>query len=136
MPKLKTYRGFISHAWTYNSDYYSLEDKLKQFPRFKWHNYSVPKHDPLYSTTEQGLINALRNRIRLTNHVLIIAGMYVNYRDWIQEEIHIALNIRKLIIGIKPWGQQRIPGQVQDVADKMVGWNIKSIVTAIRKVCR
>ena len=39
MPELKTYDVFISHAWTYNSDYYRLVEMLDKAPNFKWRNY-------------------------------------------------------------------------------------------------
>ena len=64
---------------------------------------------------------------------LLISGMYVVHRDWIQEEIDIAEYYNKPIIGIMPWGAQRIPVAVQQASDTMVGWNTNSIVTAVRE---
>ena len=133
MPELKLYSIFISHAWTYNEEYYRLVEMLKNASLFNWRNYSVPKHDPLDTTTDKELEIALYDQIKPTNIVIILSGMYVNYRKWIQKEIDIALHYRKPIIGIKPRGQERIPREVQDITKEMVGWNTNSIVTAIRK---
>jgi len=133
MPKLKKYRGFISHAWEYNESYYRLEKRLKEYPNFDWENYSVPEHDAIDSTTDKELEKALRNQIRPTNHVLILAGMYVAHSHWIQTEIDIAQEMSKPIIGIRPWGSQRTPKAVQDAAVVMVGWNTPTIVAAIRE---
>lgn len=133
MPELKTYRGFISHAWTSNAEYYRLERMLKEAPNFTFHNYSVPQHDSLATTTDAQLAEALKSQIRPTNIVLILAGMYAAYRKWIQKEIDIAVSMGKPIIGVKPWGQERIPQAVQDAAIEMVGWNTSTIVAAIRK---
>ena len=58
--------------------------------------------------------------------------MYVAYRYWIQKEIDIAASYGKRIIGVIPWGQERTPQEVQDVAAMMVAWNTDSIVSAIR----
>ena len=132
MPALKTYRGFISHAWTYNKDYYTLENNLKDTSNFTWYNHSVPEHDSLDTTTDKKLKEALRNQISGTNHVLIISGMYAAYRKWIQIEIDIALDMGKPIIGIRPRGQERTPQVVQDAANIMVGWYTPSIIQAIR----
>ncbi len=52
MPQLYPYRIFISHAWDYDEEYYALEQKLKDHPNFRCHNYSVPKHDPLETTSQ------------------------------------------------------------------------------------
>ena len=35
-------------------------------------------------------------------------------------------------IGVKPWGQERIPKKVQGNADVMIGWNFESVVSAVR----
>jgi len=133
MPKLKTYRIFISHAWEYNYDYYRLTEMLKDAPYFNWKNYSVPEHDPKHVRTKKELIQALYNQIRPTNIVIILAGMYVPYREWIQKEIDIALELGKPILGVLPWGAQRIPRAIQDYADEIVRWNTASIVDAIRR---
>ena len=132
MPELKTYRVFISHAWTYNADYYRLEEMLNDAPNFYWQNYSVPEHDPKHGTKRE-LTQALYNQIRPTHIVIILAGMYVPYSDWIQTEIDIALEMDKPILGIAPWGSQKIPQAVQDAAAEIVGWNTRSIVKAIRE---
>ena len=133
MPKLKIYNVFISHAWKYDAEYYRIEKLLKDAPNFSWKNYSVPQHDPLGTTTKKDLEETLRRHIRPTHVVVILSGMYVAYRDWIQKEIDIASEMGKPIIGIKPWGRERMPQAVQNAAKEIVGWNTSSVVSAIRK---
>ena len=133
MPSLKTYDLFISHAWTYDDDYYRLVQFLNDANWFKYRNYSVPQHDPLDANNASRLMAALDRQIRPVNVVLIISGMYVTYRDWIQYEIEVAQSYSKPIIGIRPWGSQRVPVAVQSAATEMVGWNTSSIVAAIRR---
>ena len=133
MPSLKTYDLFISHAWTYDDDYYRLVQFLKDANWFKYRNYSVPQHDPLDANNASRLMAALDRQIRPVNIVLIISGMYVNYRDWIQYEIELAQAYGKPIVGIRPWGSQRVPVAVQSAATELVGWNTSSIVDAIRR---
>ncbi len=132
MPSLKTYDLFISHAWQYDNDYYRIVDFLKEASMFQWRNYSVPRHDPLDANNAYRLKAALRRQIRPVNAVLIISGMYVNYREWIQYEIDLAQEYSKPVIGVKPWGAEHIPAAVQLAAVTMVGWNTSSIVDAIR----
>lgn len=133
MPRLKTYRVFISHAWSYHDDYYRIVDFLNDAPRFRWHNYSVPEHDPLQPSTNKALEEQLRRQIRPVNIVLILAGMYVAHSDWIQFEIDFSNEISKPMIGIRPRGQQRTPLAVKNSVNQMVGWRTDSIVSAIRK---
>lgn len=131
MPALRTYRVFISHAWTYSDDYYQIVRLLDNAPNFSWSNYSVPEHDPL--DTEDDLKEALKRQIRPVQIVIILAGMYVNHSEWIEFEMDFADQIGKPMIGVRPWGQKRVPREVQDRVKEMVGWNTSSIVDAIRK---
>lgn len=103
---------------------------LNEVPWFKYANYSVPEHDRL---PMRNLRESLYDQIRPVSIVVILSGMYVSYSDWIQAEINIASELEKPIIGIMPWGSQRMPQPVQDVADEIVGWNTGSIIDAIRR---
>ena len=133
MPPLKTYRLFIGHAWQYNKDYNRLVEMLDNAKYFTWMNYSVPQERPKDGNDDNELREALRNQIRPTNCILIISGMYVAYRDWIQHEIDVAAEWGKPIIGIRPRGNERVPQAVSSVADVMVGWYTPSIISEIRK---
>ena len=133
MPPLKTYRLFISHAWTYNAEYYRLVSLLDNANNFSWRNYSVPEHDPADANNTSKLKTALQNQMRPTQAVLIISGMYAAYSEWIQYEIDLGSRVEQTHYGIRPWGAERIPTAVSSVAKEMVGWNTSSIVAAIRK---
>jgi hypothetical protein len=137
LAKRRTYRLFISHAWRYTKGYNRLVDLLEAAPRFQWTNYSAPRARPAVdSRTAVGkwaLRTALKDQIRPVHCVLIIGGMYVAYREWIQTEISIATEFDKPMVGIRPWGQQRTPQAVVDAVDQLVGWNTASIVSAIRR---
>lgn len=133
MPTLRKYHLFISHAWQYNAAYYRLVSLLNGTNNFEWVNYSVPEHKPADVNNKTELEKALRYCIRPAQCVLVISGMYVSYRKWIQYEIDLASEWRKPIIGIKPWGNENIPSEVSSVAQSLVGWQTTSIVEAVRK---
>ena len=134
MPALKTYDLFLSHVWrrTQNAEYYRLVDLLTGAPNFHWRNYSVPEHDPLGTRTAAELRRALDRRISSVNCFLVIAGMYVNHRTWIQRELEIAAAYGKPVIAVSPMGQQRTPLALRNAAKEIVGWRATSIVAAIR----
>ena len=115
----------------YFEDYNSLVSKLNSAPYFYFKNYSVPQSDPLRVKTAYQLSKELEEQIRPCSIVLIIAGMYVNYRNWIQKEIEIAESLRKPILVLRPFGAERIPLELQKY--QMAYWNIDSIVEAIKK---
>ena len=67
--------------------------------------------------------------------ILILAGVYATYSEWINIEIDLALRgfvNAKPIVAIRPWGSERISEPVRQAADRIVGWNTESVVGAIR----
>lgn len=129
----KMYGLFISHAWDYDH-YQRIENMLDEAEDFEYRNYSVPEHDPLHARTDRELEEALYNQIRPASVVIILSGMYAHYRKWIQKEIDIAVEMGKPIIAVVPRGGLRMPQEVQEVADEIVGWNTASIVDAVRRL--
>lgn len=133
MPSLREYHILISHSWDYNNQYETIRDWLNSSPYFLWKDYSVPITRPLTIRGVNDLKQKLRNRISSCSCVIILSGMYVAYSDWIDFEIDTAIAMGKPIIGVKPWGQERIPTRVQSNADILIGWNAASVVDAVRR---
>jgi hypothetical protein len=67
--------------------------------------------------------------------VLAIAGVYATHSEWMNWELQVAKELKKPIIGVIPWGQQRVSSVVNQNATEVVGWNTESIVAAIRSHC-
>ena len=139
MPYLRQYNIFISHAWAYDDHYDRLERMLLSAPNLKIANYSAPQDKPL-APPENGLISGLELRNRITEklkhaHVFIlISGMWVKYRKWVQYEIEEARRMEKPIICVRPYASLRVPSDLEEYADCIVGWNTQSIVEAIREL--
>ena len=70
--------------------------------------------------------------------VIILAGVYATYSNWIDKEILIAKNefpYPKPILAIKPWwGDYNISLSVTQNADAIVDWSTISVIRAIREV--
>lgn len=130
MPILREYKVFISHAWRYSESYTRVVSFLNEAPNFNWRNLSVPEHDPVESSEK--LTARLNDQMRPANVFLILGGMYVSHSEWIQYEIDFARRIGRPIIGIRPWGSERMPDAVTRASREIVGWNTDSIVSAIR----
>ena len=128
------YYLFISHSWAYGDAYEKIVKMLDGHKYFKWHDYSIPKDDPIHNVgTDKELEEAIRNKIIHVNCVLILAGVYSTYSKWINKEIKIANELGKPIIAVQPWGAERTSQVVKDNAIEIVGWNSGSIVEAIRE---
>lgn len=133
MPLLREYRVFISHAWNYSQDYYTIVDWVENSRNLKANNYSVPEHDPLDADNTTKLKSALTTQISQARLVLVIAGMYAAHSDWIEYELDEAIRMDKNIVGIRPQGQERIPRAIQDVANEIIYWRQANVVNAVRK---
>jgi hypothetical protein len=136
------YKLFITHAWDHQ-EYDSLVDLIKPDATFRWENLSVPKENPIamlvgLPKSIRTLVHELDNRIRRADCVLIITGMYVAHRQWIQSEIESALDFKKPIVGIAPRGQERIPEAarmaIETARGELVRWNRESAISAIRRL--
>lgn len=126
---------FISHSWTYGSQYDRLVEFLDQ-EKLDYRNYSVPKDDPVHTNgTDKQLRAAIDAKIRQCSCVIILAGVYASYSKWINIEIEIAQNYGKSIIAVEYWGSQHTSQVVKDAADRVVGWNAESVVNAIKELC-
>lgn len=137
MPGLRTYNLFISHAWDYSDAYENAVGLLNGSNYFSWRNHSAPTARPVVPAgrraTKAELTQELKDQIRGTHAVIVIAGMYVSHSDWIQTEIDIATDWGKPIIGLRPRGATRAPVAVSNAAVELVGWTTVSLVDAIRR---
>ena len=134
----KKYHLFISHSWAYSDAYEKLLALLEKDSSFTYTNYSIPRNDPVHTNgTDEELYAAIKEQIAHASVVLILAGVYSSYSKWINKEIKIAkeeFSTVKPIIAIQPWGAEKTSKVVKESADKIVGWNCKSVIEAVRKL--
>ena len=132
----RTYSLFISHSWSYGDAYKRLIALLDAAPYFSFKDFSVPKDDPVHNATNStALYKAIKRQIAPCHVVLIMAGKYATYSNWINKEIKIAKgDFSKPIVAVKPWGAEQVSTKVREAADVEAAWNTDSIVKAIRSV--
>jgi hypothetical protein len=137
MPDVPEYNIFISHAWKYGDFYDRLVGILDGAAGFHYKNHSTtqdkPTENPNTDAGERANLATIEQKIQAVDGVVILAGMYIPNKYWMQKELELAIKNKKPIIGIIPWGQERIPIEVQKGANEMVGWSEASITNAIRK---
>ncbi len=135
MPQLFNYHIFISHAWKYSDDYNRLVTTLRNSSCFSCYDYSINADKSLTSkrVSDYQIYQSLEEQIKHASVVLVPLGMYAAYHDWIRAEVDIAVRLGKPVIGIKPWGQERLPQEIVLKCNKIVGWNGPSIIDSIRE---
>ena len=131
----KVYPLFISHCWDYKEKYYKVVNWINE-STIQWKNMSVPNHAPLNPRSYHELEQKLDNRIKNSSLFIVIAGMYISQenRTWINKEIDIALRYDKNILAIRPWGYERTPSRIKDVATEIVNWQRSSVINGISEL--
>lgn len=129
----RTYNVFISHSWQHIEDLNNLRDLLKKRGYFNVEFEEATPDEPINSENAEYIKRRLREKIKNSDVVLGIAGVYASYSDWMEWELDTAIDNDIPIVGVIPWGQQRISTIVNSRAEEIMGWNTESIVKAIRK---
>lgn len=130
--QLKNYRLLISHSWKYSTQYQTIVGWLDSTLYFKWSNHSVSADNPLNTKIKKELKEQLTQQMRGCSAIIVVTGMYASYSEWIDYEIDEAIRMNKPIIGIKPWGNERVPKKISDNTTTLVGWNSASLISAVR----
>ncbi len=133
---VKTYNIFVSHSWDHSNDLISLHNLLSNRGYFYYDPQEVTRNNPINSLDAIYIKQRLRERIRNSNILLALAGIYASHSDWMKWEIETAKELGIPIVGIIPRGQERISKVVFDNSIADIRWNTESIVQAIRNYAK
>ena len=129
----KTYKIFISHSWDNSEDLTSLRDLLEERGYFNVEFKEVSKDEPINSQNSIYVKQRLSDKIKESNIVLGLAGVYASHSDWMEWELDKAKDSNIPIVGVIPRGNQRVSSTVSSRSVEDVRWNTESIVSAIRE---
>lgn len=132
----KTYHIFISHSWQNSAALYRLRELLNERGYFNVEFEEVSKDVPINSEHAPYIKRRLAEKIGNSNIVLGLAGMYASYSEWMEWELEKALELGVPIVGVIPWGQERISTTVSSRSIADVRWNTESIVSVIRQYAK
>ncbi|MGL4753670.1 TIR domain-containing protein [Aeromonas veronii] len=124
---------FISHSWRYNEELVRLRALLVNRPYFNVNFHEVPITEPINSMNSNYIKRVLAEKIRNSDVVLAISGLYASHSNWMAWEMDKAIELGKPVIGIIPHGAQRISQAVASRETESVRWSTESIVDAIRR---
>jgi hypothetical protein len=129
---------FISHSWSYSGHYEKLAEWIFQSTWTSGQNpirfvdTSVPRTDPIHNApNEHKLQERIYDRIGASHIVVCPTGMYSSHSKWIGKEIDGAKLLKRPLLAVNPWAQERKSLVVAENADLQVGWNGDSVVKGI-----
>lgn len=130
----RTYNVFISHSWDHVEDLNNLRRLLENRGYFKVNFMETPPHDPINSSNTSYIKSVISDHLRNSDVVIGMAGVYASYSEWMKWELDTAIDLKRPILGVVPWGQINVSNVVQERANEIVRWNSESIVDAIRRL--
>lgn len=129
-------RVFVTHTFSDHADYHRVFEYLESSPNFFYVNCSKPEEVPAAGGKE-ALRDALREQIKGAEVVVVVSSMFATSRDWITYQIDAAKAMELPLLALEPFGGvEKVPPEVAERVDEVVGWNERSIVDAIRRQAR
>lgn len=128
----RVFKIFISHSWDHLDDLNGLREKLSERGYFNVVFEEFSPNSPINSQNIYYMRRRVLERIQESDIVIGLAGIYASYSEWMKWELDAAKSEGKPILGVAPWGQEKVSRIVAERADKIVRWNTESIVSAIR----
>lgn len=92
---------------------------------------SIPKAHPVKVEDDLQLAREIQDRIRASDVLLVFAGMYVNFSEWVKLETLCAFFDHCPIIAVAPNGQERVAATATKFANRTVRWRGDSIRNAV-----
>lgn len=128
-------RIFVAHAFEPNDDSSRVFDYLESARNFYYRN--VGAFEAPANADKEALKQELRKQINLAEVAVIPAGLYREQHEWLDFEINCAKAFEKPVIVIEVFGvKEKLPVQLEALADEVVGWNERDIVDALRRQAR
>lgn len=126
---------FVAHGFHADDDYMRVFEYLESSHNFFYLNCSTP--DFRGSMDGDAPKNELRRQLSLAEVVVIPSSFFKSYRELINFEVNCAKGLDKPVIVLEAFGvKEKMPVQLEALADEIVEWNERALVDAIRRQAR
>lgn len=133
MPNASVYKLFISHAFSEHEDYTRFVSLLDEYNSIVYSCTSVPTSYKYKNMTKAQLGEQLRAQIRAANCFVVLDAVYQESPDTITAELNAAGRMGIPIIAVKKWKSREISPELAQYAKITTGWNIDSILSALKE---
>ncbi|MBT3552137.1 MAG: hypothetical protein HOO19_11965 [Rhodospirillaceae bacterium] len=130
-----SYRSiFISPGWQIGDDYDRLVKLLNQgLGLNQWQNLSAEQNCQEHRAGGPSA-PVLDELIGRAGVVIVLSGLYQQFRDAIQKETAIATRLGIPILSVVPWGQQSSPEGIRGFAALDLPWACNRICNAVKQL--
>lgn len=119
----KIYNLIISKGTDKNNEYNQFLEKIYSKTDFLWKE-SISSS---YSTANEDFFKKV-------DLIIILAGLYEDNKEKIDELVEASLKNNKPILLVRPYGVEEVPENLEEVAKAIVGWNANCIIGDIKNI--
>lgn len=137
---MASYPLFVSYGWLPDDGtqrlYGLLENyRIRHVPDFAYELFSVSKDDPVqHLPSKKALAMAIEEKMRPCSCLLILAGVFDDYKKWIDLELDIARKLKKPVILVEAADPKHTSSKEKRIAKKIVKWDTQALGEAIEAV--
>ncbi len=118
----RVYKLFISHINRDDEEYNLFLSKLNASYDFEWKDIAIRDRISSENIAEQ---------MEPADVVVILSGLVSKDKELLNRMIDTALELKKPIVVIRPYGMETVPLKLEEIASDVVGWNTPCIVDSI-----
>ena len=129
-------RLFVTHAWDTSDEYLRIFEYLESARNFFYKNQSAPDKAPPGGGKEADR-EELRRQIGQAECVIALPGMYRAQSELMMFQLAFAKASDKPVILMRPFGANSVlPNAITALADKIVDWDGRALVDAVKTQAR
>ena len=138
---MSTYSVFVSHGWLPENGterlYGLLENyRIRHVPEFAFNLLSVSKDDPVQNIpSKKALVAAIEQKMKDSACLVILTGLFDDYKKWIDIELDAAKKLNKPIILVEAAAWMKASTKEKRSATATVKWDAKELGEAIQAHC-
>ena len=139
---MATYPIFLCHVWSIEDGMDRINSLMADYARksstdFQYEFRSVSKDDPVqFLRSNKALIDAIETQMNECCCVVLLAGVYEEYKRWTNIEFDAARKLKVPLVLIQAADPKFTSYKEKRAADVIVGWNETELGEAIEKVAK
>ena len=133
------YPLFVSYGWLLDDGterLCSLLDtyRIRHVPEFAYQLFSVSKDDAVqHLPSKKALAVAIEEKMQSCSCLVVLTGVFEQYKRWIDLELDIAKKLKKPVILVEAAAAKHTTAKERRAAKKIVKWDAKELGEAIEQ---
>ncbi len=133
---MATYPIFLSYSWAEQDGTERITSLMENYriatEGFAYEYYSVSKDDPVqFLPSNKALANAIETQMKECSCLVILAGVYEEFKRWINLELDAAKKLKIPVILVEAVSPKHTNFKEKRAAVATVKWDVKELGDAI-----